>query len=251
MRISLKEKGLTFDLSNFGTHFSASNHTWDRILRAQVRSFWFEYMRTVAIYLLPGLKAHLNRVLDRNQKFIEAACANMNADLFLDGSKDPHRLLYLQQSGLWDILVIRMTRDGRAQSHSARLKPDHPENFEDTVKEWKHTMQQIEHVCKYFPKNHTLHVKYEDLCQQPENTLTRVWDFLQLPPLKMNWEDIDLRSSEHHILGNSMRTRQTIRIRLDEKWREDVSRQELQLFNKLAGSINGSLGYDQSAELSH
>ena len=36
------------------------------------------------------------------------------AEAFLDGSKDPIRLKFLLDAGLWDVKVVHLTRDGRA-----------------------------------------------------------------------------------------------------------------------------------------
>ena len=71
-----------------------------------------------------------------------------------------------------------------------------------------------------------------------------IWDFLKLDKLSYDWKEVDIREFEHHILGNSMRTKQKIYIALDEGWRSKVTTDELSQFNRIAGSVNQSLGYE-------
>jgi hypothetical protein len=70
-----------------------------------------------------------------------------------------------------------------------------------------------------------------------------IWRFLDVEPVEQDWSKVDLRKREHHILGNSMRTKDKIQISMDTKWRERVNKEELGLFEREAGELNRSLGY--------
>lgn len=84
-------------------------------------------------------------------------------------------------------------------------------------------------------------VRYESLCAEPETTLTRIFEFFGLDPMRV---ELDFRSVEHHILGNSMRLGSSSDIRLDEKWRSQLTDADLNIFDRIAGKFNRRLGYE-------
>ncbi len=174
---------------------------------------------------------------------IEAICELQQKDVFLDGSKDPHRLFYLLDSGLWDIQVIKMYRDGRAQSNSNRQKEISGMNYAESALEWKRTIDQMQEICRYVPSEKLYELKYEELCSDPNNVMGEIWKFLGMETEECDWNEVDVKAFEHHILGNSMRTKDKIFIRLDTGWKSKVTETELSDFNRIAGVTNKSLGY--------
>jgi hypothetical protein len=53
----------------------------------------------------------------------------------------------------------------------------------------------------------------------------------------------NFRNTEHHIVGNGMRLDSTSEIRIDERWRKELSQRDLAQFNSVAGDMLGKLGY--------
>ena len=51
------------------------------------------------------------------------------------------------------------------------------------------------------------------------------------------------RVVKDHIIGNSMRLDVTSEIRLNERWRSMLTRQDLRTFDAVAGRINRRYGY--------
>lgn len=249
LRERCRTEGIPFAVEDFGTHFAASNRWVDRILGAQIRGGGFELLRRVLLALPPGASTYRS-VLERNTRLIDLICELQGSDLFVDGSKDPQRLLYFQRSGNWDVRVIRMFRDGRAQSHSRRQKPRNPVNFEGAAREWKKTIGQMERVCEAMGAGrvHTLH--YEALCADPNHELAEIWRFLDVEPVDQDWGNLDLKGTPHHILGNKMRTQSRIRLSLSTEWQEQMSAEEKEVFESIAGSTNRALGYGEPVEAS-
>ena len=243
---TLKERcadaGVSFDVSEFNTHFGSSGRLSDRVLGAQVRGRLFERIRK-ALLDSPVLRSTYRKILQRNARLIELICELQGAGLFLDGSKDPQRLMYFQRSGHWDIRVIRLHRDGRAQSNSRRLKTRNPVDFQGAVTEWRGTILQMDRVCQSLGPDQIHTLQYEQLCGDPQKVMGDIWRFLDVEPVEQDWSKVDLRKREHHILGNSMRTKDKIQISMDTKWRERVNKEELGLFEREAGELNRSLGY--------
>ena len=46
-----------------------------------------------------------------------------------------------------------------------------------------------------------------------------------------------------HVLGNGMRLDADKSVRLDERWRTELSREQLAIFDETAGRLNARLGY--------
>lgn len=240
---SCKQLGIPFSIDEFNTHFASPNKLWNRIIGAQIRGSTFEASRRALIATVPPLRHEFRRVLEQNYKLTKLISEKQNGEWFLDGSKDPNRLLYFLRSDKWDLKVIKLYRDGRAQSNSHRSKPKFDCTYADAAREWKRTVYQMERVCSLVPMGDILEMRYEDLCSNPGDTLDSICSFLKIEPIQNDWDHYDLRSREHHILGNSMRTKSHIKISLDEKWRNAVSEAEAKEFDAIAGDANRSLGY--------
>lgn len=241
---SLAGEGLDFSLANFGTHFGAVTPIRHRILAAQIRGAWFERLRKLAIQLVPGLKKEFQRLLQQNYRAMRRICELQNGEFFLDASKDPQRLLYFNESGKFDLYVIQMCRDGRAQCNSRREKRLEPVEFTGAVTEWLSTIRQMNYVVSKFSQGRVLTFKYEEFCLDPNRIIDQICHWLNIDQLEVNWSSIDLKCSQHHIVGNRMRTRDRIVIKLDEAWRDKVTEEELTEFERLAGHVNRALGYE-------
>lgn len=243
-RAAVKEQGEELALDNFGTHFTADNALHQKVLGAQMRSPVFEVMRDMAINLLPGLARTFQEILNKNRLLVDVTMGLQGGSVFIDGSKDPNRLKYLLQSSYWDIEVISMVRDGRAQANSAREKPLENMDYEKACEEWVYTIQQMELVSRYVSPDKVFSLKYEDLCKDPNKIINDIWAFLGLEAIEQDWGNVALAGGSHHILGNdNMRKSDTVSIRYDERWRDKVSQEELAIYERIAGRTHTALGY--------
>ena len=242
----LAGKNATLDLADYGTHFKSDKYIFDRILRAQVRGPLFEGLRKTIIDAVPALKSEYQAILNKNELMVNAICENQGGDYFLDGSKDPNRLLFMDRSGRWDIYVIYMIRDGRAQSNSARSKEDDKFDFYGAVNEWKSTVLQMNEACVQMTTQNVHHIKYEDLCESPSVEMNKIWSFLGLEEIEQDWSKVTISQKDQHIIGNNMRKKDNITIRLDQRWNEKVTTEELEYFDNQAGSLHAELGYQRT-----
>lgn len=240
---TMNRRNIKLDLNDFDTHFNGKQKYISRVLLAQIRTPFFEYLRKLTIKILPGLNKRFNTIMDKNKNMIDAICEIQGRNYFLDGSKDPQRLLYFLESDTWNVKVISMIRDGRAQSNSCRQKKGNDMDYKRSAKEWKSTVRQMERLCERIDSAAIYYLKYEDLCASPNNKMNDIWDFIGIKHIEKDWLDLDVQHSDFHILGNNMRTKQTIRIRLDEGWRSVVNQEELSIFESIAGELNRSYGY--------
>ena len=107
--------------------------------------------------------------------------------------------------------------------------------------EWQRDNEEAEHVLQPLGKSKWIEVRYEELCKYPDNTLDRLFTFLDLDPARRMR---DFRAAENHVVGNGMRLDTTSKIRLDERWREVLTEKDLQVFNRVAGEMNRRYGYE-------
>ena len=83
-------------------------------------------------------------------------------------------------------------------------------------------------------------MRYEDLCEAPQATLRRLWDFCGVEAIEPS---TTVRAREHHVLGNSMRMSDTITVRLDDSWRSRLGPEEERRVLAVAGPLNDHFGY--------
>lgn len=241
-----KKYSLDLNLGQFGTHFNAKEYIKGKILSAQLRGKLFEATRREFILRWTNLTSAYKRILDKNVKLVETICDLQGGEVFLDGSKDPNRLRFMHDSDQWDIYVIKLVRDGRAQSNSARNKSEENTDYIGAVGEWKKTIKQMNRVCDYFPQSKVLSIKYEDLCANPNDVMNGIWNYVGLNDIEQDWSNVVIDSRNQHIIGNNMRKKESIKIRLDTKWIDSVSKQELDYFDSKAGQLNRDLGYQST-----
>ena len=114
------------------------------------------------------------------------------------------------------------------------------ETIADAALSWRRNNEAAERVLAALPASQWLHVGYEELCRHPEETLRGICRFLG-----MSAEEIalDFRGREQHVLGNNMRLSSDSKIRLDERWRTGLSKEDLETFEEVAGEMNRKYGY--------
>ena len=99
-----------------------------------------------------------------------------------------------------------------------------------------------ERVLADLPTSQWKHLQYEQLCKQPEATMRELsGEFLGLDPDRVV---LDFRAKTQHILGNEMRLKSGSDIRLDERWRTTLTKEDLAVFEEVAGDINRKYGYE-------
>jgi hypothetical protein len=83
-------------------------------------------------------------------------------------------------------------------------------------------------------------VRYEALAARPRETVSAILDFLGL---SIDGASLAFRDAPHHILGNPMRVHANDDIAPDERWRHALLREDLAVFDRVAGARNRAFGY--------
>jgi hypothetical protein len=114
--------------------------------------------------------------------------------------------------------------------------------IEQAAREWRRSNEEAEEVLKLLDQSKQTISHYEDLCTNPEETLNRLFIFMGVDPQKRNK---DFRMVEHHVVGNGMRLDSCSAIKLDERWKSNLSPADIKLFHSIAGNMLHRLGYYQ------
>ena len=158
--------------------------------------------------------------------------------VFVDSARDHQRPRYLLGTPGLDVKVIHLVRDPRGNVASIMKHTGVP--VRAAAKQWSHYNREADRTRRFFPTGSWMRVRYEDLCRQPQTTLDEVAAFIGVEPVPL--ADL-LRSSERHVIGNSMRLRSLDGIREDFTWRATLSEQDLLTIGRYAGDVSHLMGY--------
>jgi hypothetical protein len=250
-----------FDITRAGTSiFDAPAPLARKLLSPLYRGRFMEGVRDLALFTTPGWRAHLQQTNRRNLALIESLLAVTGAEIVVDSSKVALRLKYLLQISDLDIRVIRVIRDGRAVSltymdewsfadcsdpalrngGTGLRRPPPRQNMAEAANEWKRSNESADALVARLPRAQWTEVRYEELCADPAATLRRLAPFLGLDP---DQTLLDFRSRPQHVIGNGMRMDTTSEIKLDERWRQHLTGEDLRVFEEVAGKLNRKYGY--------
>jgi hypothetical protein len=164
-----------------------------------------------------------------------------NARYVIDSSKSPVRLKLLYMLRPERMRILHLVRDGRAVAASAIRRHDNM-SASMAARIWKRDNQNLRMMLRTVPDRRKLGVRYEALCEDPAAELRRVCEFLELefdPAMLTLWS-----RPVHNIPGNPMLFNRSQRaIRKDERWRRDLSENDIQAFERAAGRLNRAFGY--------
>jgi hypothetical protein len=200
-------------------------------------------------------------------------------NLVIDSSKQPgwfraRMKPHYTWSGMTPYLVY-LCRDGRAVVNSYFRK--YPERgIANIVTNWKNQIMKMNDFYQAFPADHRIKVRYEELATDPDKTLGVLCRFLGV-----DFESAMLRywEHDHHTLMGNLGTKTLIyryrsqqesstsafleelnrgdryfasgyyggeglQIRLDVRWREELSREQVDAFEAMGGDVNAEWAWE-------
>jgi len=221
---AIKSKRLPFKMNNFGTKLQFSNSKKiNRYLTSAlpvIRNSTVEKVRDIILKILPVFRSRYRSALKTNELFIDSALMYSGAEIFVDATKDPYRIRLMKDIPDVDIYIIYMTRDIRGVVASNVRKRQ--VSVEWATNHWLLEQENISRIISESTK--TLHVYYEDLCKNPNITLSKIYKYVGASE---NMFEGSIREGEHHILGNMMRVTDVDEIKLDERWKDELSKEQV------------------------
>ena len=185
------------------------------------------------------------------------------------GDKTPAYMLSVQRIGraLPESRFVHLIRDGRdvALSQRARALNEQPPPAEQAAR-WVKRIRKAREQALALKGPRYVEARYEDLVREPEATLRRVCDFVELPwdPGMLTYHERagerleemagKLRSVDHHaeqragyrIENHAPTTKPPNPSKLD-KWRHEMPPKDAAAYESVAGELLRELGYEVSS----
>jgi hypothetical protein len=236
---AMARRGFSYSPTRAGTNIIAAGHPYvRRVLKPLHRGPFFERVRDAALLVSPAARAHV-----REQQRLKAALAECVLECSGDGalidtSKAGVQLKFHRRNPRFMTKAVWLVRDGRGVSSS--LMKNEQMSMRDAAHEWRRSNEEAIAAVGAMAPADWMKVQYEDFCTDPDGTLQGIWRFMGAQP-----RESERRSSaEFHVLGHD-RSRMSgeQKIRLNEKWRTELSAKDLATFDEIAGRLNRKLGY--------
>lgn len=210
-----------------------------RLLRPLHRGRVIEALRDRGLRLSPSWHEHSRRVRAFTAAVSRGACRVSNRRVFVDSSKTGLQLKYLLRNPELDVKAIRLVRDARGVALSYRKADGLP--IPEAAFKWKRSNEEAAAVVGQLEGGRWFDLRYEDLCRDAAATLRRLFAFIGVDSTR---SVTLLPPDAQHVLGNDRMRLEIGEIRLDEKWRRELTRAELEGIENISGSLNRSLGYE-------
>ena len=159
---------------------------------------------------------------------------------------------YRRKDGLWDIEghLTDVKSDPFPNTFRGEIKPGEPRKGPVTraSHDWVKVNHRIWRLARQVPEADCLHVRYEDICRDPEGTMRRLFEFVGLEPhdVVSSQAGEDGASDQGHTIGgNKIRfTSEKLNISEDFRWRENLTADDLAIVRDIAGPMSNALGHE-------
>ena len=171
--------------------------------------------------------------------FLDFLAKESGNQLVVDSSKHYLDGYHLFKAAPDRVRLLVLTRDGRAVYNSGVKRG---QDRSAALKAWSRPNSRVKTIVNnHLPNSAWLDVRYEALAQNPAQELSRICVFLDVDyePEMLNFSHL-----ENHVAnGNRMRHKRVSGISFDESWRTELSASDLSYFERRAGALNRSFGY--------
>ncbi len=241
VKTGMAARGFEFDVAHFDTQFvSGRSSLLQRLREGSVHNNLIDSIRDAILFALPGQARQLRAMSARNEAFIETVLDITGKQVFVDSSKDRLRPKALRRFSSLDVRVIHLLRDVRGVVAS-NLRRDTHLTAGQAARSWRRRHRRIDVTLESWPQDKHILLRYEDLCENIEGTLGRLYDFCEVDP---GFEIQDLQAVPQHLVGNPMRLTQVSEIKLDERWKDELTRAQLKEIERIAGTVARQYEYD-------
>lgn len=161
-----------------------------------------------------------------NQLFYDAVATVSGAELIVDSSKDMSRYFKLKQAAFAEIRPVYLLRSPHGRVNSIA-------KYRGFWRATRSTARSVPKAIRFIGDSEFVGVLYEELAREPERELRRIMDGFSL---EFEAAQLELSGREfHNIGGNQMRFTGSTVVRLDDKWRRQLSWSQKLMVTLLAG----------------
>ena len=185
---------------------------------------------------LPSVKESVKNTLT----LYEAAANQWSAKVVVDASKLPRKAPHLYAADPSRVRILHLTRDGRGVVTSRKKYMP----VAMAAERWNHYHRiSRRFLTRWVDPEHQYRVTYEQFVADPEQTLHGIMDWLGVP-YASECLDFSDNAVMHSAGGNPARFRLSGGItKVDDRWRNELTEEDLQVFESQAGRLNRELGY--------
>jgi len=222
------------------THFAPTRLRYlDAALIRSLRRTFLNEMRDAVVQRVPLVQRRLRDARSQTWALARAVLEETKTEVFVDTARDHLRPKMLAADPRFDVRVIHLVKDVRANAASTMKHTD--ASAAEGARIWRRANLEADRNRRYLPPGRWLRLRYDELCRDVQGTLDRIADFLEVPRAAL---PEDFRSVSHHIIGNTMRLRSRGSVREDTSWRERLSGADLRVVARIAGAENRAFGFD-------
>ena len=207
----------------WGLRLLSPRPTWhEKLLFRSLRSSALEDFRDRLRGVIPQYRHRVAEALHLNRKFIHGISTLTERPIVVDSSKDPMRLAYLRH--LPDVRVIAIHAVRHPAGAVCSGMKYHKQSARQLAELWERNFSTTSRQLRRNPAMPWMRVRYEDLCNNPPETLAAICQFIGV-----DYDEamLDFTSGSRHVWGNDMRFRNDSKIEIDETWRETLSTEEV------------------------
>jgi len=191
------------------------------------------------VHLYPPVRSLLRQMRYDNDLVIETVLQLADAEVFVDSSKSLRFLLNTYCDAAYEVFVVVLTRDGRGQLNSFLKHKASAVKIKAIARGWCRSVTLPETYCRQRDLKYR-YLKYEDICREPVDNIADVCDWIGIAQDAI---ELDWLQTPKHILGNKMRLSRTTTIRLDERWKDDLDKQQIAEFMRIAEPVMKRMEY--------
>lgn len=237
---SMTHRGYDFDVADFDLMFKpVGSRVIKRISTGSSRNRSLDRMRDTLFQAWPAEASRRRAWVNRNVAFVEAVLEVSGTKVFVDTSKGRWRLKLLHESSNLDVRAIHLVRDVKGVVNS-RLRRRVDLDAREAAHQWVNLNRKLEITLQDLPREKQIQIRYEDLCQDVQGILAGLFAFCGVDP---SVAIEDLVSTQHHIVGNTMRLNSLLRIKLDERWKSELDKSQQAEINRAAANFMQRYGY--------
>jgi hypothetical protein len=234
---AMAKRGFTYSATSVDTNIrNTSSPLARRLLQPLHRGPLLELARDAGLLLTPSGRAHLERHQALKTALVESIAQCTGRPVIVDSSKTGVQLKYHLRNPALDVKAIGLVRDGRGVALS--IARNQNTTFPQGARNWRRNNEEAQAIGRRLGSR-WMRIRYEALCADPEGTLAELWRFMGVAPRKLD----DCPASPAHVLGHGSRLNGSAKIHNAEKWRNELTADDLRTFESIAGPVNRELGY--------
>ena len=228
-----------FEKDFWNTHVRVSGRrSLNGLVVSSLGNEWLNAARDAVIGGLGPVRRTVAEARLASWSLARAVLEATGKEVFVDTARDHQRPRHLLGMPLLRVKVVHLVRDPRG--NTASIMKHTGVDVARAARQWHHYNLEADRVRRLFTRDSWMLLHYEELCADPQGSLDRVARFIGVEPSPILEQ---MPTSEHHVIGNSMRLKALTEIREDRTWRDTLSERDLGVIARVTGATSHRLGY--------